>query len=211
MVDILYALAFSKKINKAMPIIDDELKKYKINLEEEVLRIFVEDVISMLYGDYILYEDDYDNEEGIREMTVATIRGLSRPIIKEELIKNNVIMENRYIWLMTYDIVQELRKKGVGYSKEEIRKITQEYITKGLYKNYIDWLDASLSIGIIRYKLEKNDVFMKIGETWLMTYDILKEARKSGKGYSKEEIRKKTQEYITKGLYKNYIGRAGSF
>jgi hypothetical protein len=120
-------------------------------------------------------------------------------------------MENRYIWLMTYDIVQELRKKGVGYSKEEIRKITQEYITNGLYKNYIDWLDASLSIGIIRYKLEKNDVFMKIGETWLMTYDMVKEARKSGKGYSKEEIRKITQEYITKGLYKNYIGRAGSF
>jgi hypothetical protein len=223
--DILYALTFSKGINKVMPIIDDELRKYKINLEEDVLRIFAEDVISILYGDFIPSEYDYDkydcdydhdkydfdNKEDVRDMVLATLRGLSRPIIKDELKKNKVVMENRYIWLMTYDIVQELRKRGVGYCGEEIRKITQEYITKEKYKGYIDWLDASLSISITERELTENKVNIYGGQRWLMTYDILKEAHKSGKGYSKEEIRKITQEYITKGLYKNYIGRAGSF
>jgi hypothetical protein len=200
---------YSQKIDEAMSIVEYELKKYKINLVKEVLRIFAKDVLSLYISEkYGLY--GYD-EEDIKDMTVATIRGLSRPIIKGELIKNNVVMENRYIWLMTYDIVQELCKKGVGYSREEIRKITQEYITKGLYKNYIDWLDANLSKGIIERKLAENKVNMYGGQRWLMTYDIVQELRKKGVGYSREEIRKITQEYINKGLYKNYIGCAGYF
>lgn len=44
-----------------------------------------------------------------------------------------------------------------------------------------------------------------------MTYDIVQETRKNIRGYCDHELRKIAQDYISKQLYKNYIGRAGSF
>jgi hypothetical protein len=133
--------SFTIEVNEAMSIVDDELKKYKITLGKGVLRIFAEDVISMLYLPYDYSWYGWYEKESIRGMTVASILCLSMPIIKEELIKNKVVMEGRDIWFMTYDIVQETRKNSRGYSDHELRKIAQEHISKQLYKKYIGLVD----------------------------------------------------------------------
>jgi hypothetical protein len=208
-------------------------------------------------------------EETIREMTVESIQRLNMPIIKDELLKNSVVMEDIDIWHMTYEIMQALHNNDGVYSEQELRKKTQEYITKGLYKNFIRYAHSKeideampivddvlkeykfilekeslriitkdvisllyakggsyseetirvmtvetiqrLSIPIIKDELLKNSVVMEDRGIWYMTYEIMQVLRNNGRDYATPELRKKTQEYITKGLYKNYIGRAGSF
>jgi hypothetical protein len=54
-------------------------------------------------------------------------------------------------------------------------------------------------------------MIMNSKDIWLMTYDIMQTSHNNGGDYCEPKIRKITQEYITKNICKNYIGRAGSF
>jgi flagellar biosynthesis GTPase FlhF len=121
-----------EEIKEAMPIVEDELKKNNLILKKKKLKRFTKKIMAVFYR-----KNGLPGEETIREMTVASIQRLNMPIIKDELLKNSVVMEDRDIWYMTYKIMEALHNNGGVYCEEELRKKTQEYITKGLYKNYI--------------------------------------------------------------------------
>jgi hypothetical protein len=195
-------------------------------------------------------------EETIRELTVASMQRQNMPIIKDELLKNNVTMEDRDIWYMTYEIMEKLHNNGGVYCEEEVRKKTQKYISKNLYKNYIGHAELQeidkakpivedvlkeykvllgkgdlreitkdvisllyakggsyreetireltveiiqrLSVPIIKEELLKSNITMDDNDIWYMTYKIMEELHNNGVVYCGEELRKKTQEYISK-------------
>jgi nitrogen regulatory protein PII-like uncharacterized protein len=256
-------ISLGEEIKKAMPIVEDELKKNNLILKKKKLKRFTKKVMAIFYG-----KGDSYNEEWIREMTVESIQSLIMPTIKSELEKNNVSMNERDIWLMTYDIMETSHNNGGGCSEPEIRKITQEYITKNICENYSGYYfsedikkampivkdelrknnlilreeetlkqfteallgvlygkgesykeecirymssgdSAAFFIGhIVREELIKNRVFMRNRDRMYMVHYIMKTSKKNGGGYSDSEMRKITQEYITKGLYKNFIDYA---
>jgi hypothetical protein len=76
-------ISLGEEIKKAMPIVEDELKRNNLILGEEKLKRVTKKIMAVFYG-----KGDSFNEEWIREMTVASIQGLIMPVIKNELIKN---------------------------------------------------------------------------------------------------------------------------
>lgn len=127
---------FANDVKKAIPFIKSELKKNNIVLEEKKLIKFTETMLKAFYGKGGWY-DEYE----IRKFTNSYMQIIIHPIIQDELLKNNIVMEERDIWFFTKKVIDISHKNGGGASEFEIRQIVKECIDNEIYKEYLGYAE----------------------------------------------------------------------
>jgi len=121
-------------IKKYMPIVQDELNKNNIFLDDIDLLKFTEDVISISYS-----QGGDGDEKCIRSYTHGFIQIKNTSVVQKELLQNNIKMDEHDIWFLTGEIIKILHNNNRGASEEEIKDMTKQCIDNGLYKKFIGY------------------------------------------------------------------------
>ena len=133
MIDIsLYLSEEREYIEKAIPIIKDELKKNNVEMEEEKLDKFIEDVIGIAFAKGV-----GEVEGTMRVYTRQFIINISCQVVIEELKRNHIQMPEKNAYNLTQVIMFSLHLTDRGYSKEEIIDMTKNYIVTEKYREFI--------------------------------------------------------------------------
>lgn len=125
---------FSEEVKKAIPIVKDELLKYKIILKEGNLKQLTKRILEILYG-----KGGWFKEEYIKDYTKSFIPTLIFSIVNKELLNNNIKMQEEDMFSFTEKIFEISCNNGGGASEEEIKRITKQCIDNGLYKEFIGY------------------------------------------------------------------------
>lgn len=114
-------------------------------------------------------------------------------IVKDELNKNNIFLDDIDLLKFTEDVINISYAKG-GYGEEKsIRAYTYGFI-------------QIKSTTVVQKELTQNNIKMDEHDIWFLTGEIIKILHNNNCGISEEEIKDMTKQCINNGLYKNFIG-----